>query len=90
LARHHGSERLTWAGRAFGAAVAWLQSTESDPELQAPSDFGPAAATAVRWVELLSTGFDSDACYESSASTSAAASHSSYSSPDQPRTVVRR
>jgi hypothetical protein len=63
LVLRHRLGQLTAAWWAFGAAVAWrLRLTGSDPELHAPSDFGPAATGAAWWVELISTGFDSDAC----------------------------
>jgi hypothetical protein len=63
LVLRHRLAQLTAAWWAFGAAVAWrLRLTGADPELEAPSDFGSAATAATWWVELLSTGFDSDAC----------------------------
>jgi hypothetical protein len=63
LVLRHRLGQLTAAWWAFGAAVAWrIRLTGADPELQAPSGFGAAATDATWWVELLSTGFDSDAC----------------------------
>ena len=63
LVLRHRLAQLTAAWWAFGAAVAWrLRLTGSDAECRTPSDFGPAATSAVWWLELISTGFDSDAC----------------------------
>jgi hypothetical protein len=63
LVLRHRLAQLTAAWWAFGAAVAWrLRLAGTDAECRTPSDFGPAATSAAWWLELISTGFDSDAC----------------------------